>query len=101
PAAVRGALDVGDLVQRLDLHQSGGLGGGDVGDVDGVLAAVVDPHRAVAVGVAGLHLPAQLGQRVVPVDRHGDLLERQPGAAHMVGEDPRGQVVRVFDQLVG
>src|SRR5690606_23630939 len=58
PASVGGAFDIGDLVLGADLHPSGGLRGGDIGDVDGVFAAVVHTHRSVTVGVGRFHLPA-------------------------------------------
>src|SRR5690606_10224759 len=87
PPAVLATLDVGDLVLRRDGHQTGGLGLRDVGDVDGVLAAVVDTHRARPVGVGRGHLAAEFGERVVPVDRHRDLVDREAGLPHTVGED--------------
>ena len=59
---------------RGDLDPAGGLRLPDVGHVDGVPAAVVDPQRAVAVGVGRVHLAAQFGDGETPVDRHRDLV---------------------------
>ena len=93
--------DVGDVVLRRDADEAGGLGAGEVGDVDRVLAAVVHAERAVAVGVGRLHLAAELAQREVPVDRHRDLRHLEAGAPGVAGEDARRLVRRAGDQLVG
>ena len=48
--------DVGHDVQDLDTHMSRRLRGGEIGDVDGVLAPIVHAERDVAVGERRLEL---------------------------------------------
>ena len=101
PAPVGQAPHSADVVQGPHIDQPCGLGLCEVGDVHGVLAAVVDAQRAVAVGVGGPHLAAQFGQGEVPVDGHGDLAQGQTRVTDALGEHPGGGVLGCGHQFVG
>ena len=88
-------------VQQPHLQQTRRLGGLEVGDVERLLAAVVDPEGAVAIGVGRLHLTPQLTQREAPVHRHRDALDVEAGGLRPTLELPRGRVVRAVDDAVG
>jgi len=101
PLAIGRLDDARHVVLGLHRHVARGQGLVQVGHIDRELAAVVHTQRAVAVGVRGRHLTAQLGQGIVPVNRHADLGQLKACGLHSAGKEACCLVSGAVDELVG